>query len=233
MNKNLANEAKVEYISYFQAMELLKARLKAKPEDLAAWVLFEDNRLNAYLNVGEVEPPREFTYAMLSGVDDHSYLKPLMYCRFSLNQIENYIPSDYYITGNDLIARWSKYKSLDPKVYIEMLIKSSRLQDIHPITGLTQASVDDESFPAIEDGLFSLSDIEIIELQDLTVELKKEKKLNSTDHNPKWQLKANEVANKYKEEYGRWPTKAQVISLLMPILNKTFDNIRRRIKRKW
>jgi hypothetical protein len=224
MNNESINDNNIEYIAYPKAIQMLSSRINATSEDLAVWILFEHNGMKAFLKTNELTPPQEFSYAMLNGASDPDYIKPLMACCFDLKIIESYTPTEQYITGKNLIIRWSNYPMIDPITYITIKIQESKLQDIHPVFGLTQASVDDDSFPSIEEGLFAMSEIESIEIQDFEFEESKKVKDGLLNFNPKFQAMANEFANKYYSEYKRFPTKYVVAKKLALNLKVSVEN---------
>ena len=160
-----------QYIAYPKAMRQLAKRLKASPEELAVWVFVwpEPGGLPAYLNANELDPPPEFCFDPYSGDDPdcRDYLSPLMACWFRQQDILNFTPTERYITGEALIDRWSKLSGMQPEAFIRAKIKESRLQDMHPVSGLTQGSMSgDEWYPTMSSGLFALSEIEAIEKED-------------------------------------------------------------------
>lgn len=160
---------KPEYIAYPKAMKSLADRLKATPEELAAWVFFgpglELGGIAAYLNANELDPPPRFYYANYVGSFD--YLAPLMGCWFIAEEIASFQPAERYITGKALIERWGKQPDIQPEAYILAKIRESRLMDCHPIYGGTEATFSGVGlFPPLETGLFPLSHIEEIEVSD-------------------------------------------------------------------
>jgi hypothetical protein len=155
-----------KYIRYGSAIKCLRERLQATPEELAAWVFFgkEDGGLDAYLKANELNPPPRFFYAHQTCCD---YLGPLRYCWFQEADIEDFSPQERFITGAALLERWSHDPDLEPTQIITQMVQESRLMDIHPITGLTQAhGSESEGFPPIEQGLFLLHQVEQIEMDE-------------------------------------------------------------------
>jgi len=170
-NMTATSTQPADYIAYPKALNILKKKWKATPEDLAMWIFLgpEQNGLIAYLNANELSPPRLFSFAYFTGVED--YLSPLMACWFLRNDIDRFEPTDHYITGTALIERWSKQPGLQPNAFINAKIAESRLQDMHPTYGGTQGTFDDDVFPGIKfpslsAGLFAMSQIEAIEAED-------------------------------------------------------------------
>ena len=96
------------------------------------------------------------------------YLSPLMACWFRQDDIDRFEPADRYITGAALIERWSKQPGLRPEAFIRAKIAESRLQDMHPTFGGTEATFgeDNRNFPPLSAGLFAMSHIEQIEAED-------------------------------------------------------------------
>ena len=161
-------DAKDQYVAYPNALMQWAKRLGASPEELAAWLFVgpELGGLSAYLNANELEPPREFHFAPCLG-NDLDYLSPLMGCWFRKDDVLNFSPTKRFITGAALIERWSQHWGIRPEAYIRAKIEESRLQDIHPLSGVTQGRVPgDEEYPPMSSGLFGLSEIEAIEQED-------------------------------------------------------------------
>jgi hypothetical protein len=158
---------KQDYIPYPKAMQLLFERLKSTREEMALWILLGNENgsdgINAYLNV-ELESPTRFYYYHF---DETNYLSTLQYCWFIKSEIESFQPKERYLTGKDLITRWSKYSYVDPINFIQAKITESRLFDFHPVKGFTKAS-NGIGFPPLEEGLFQCSLIEMIEASDLS-----------------------------------------------------------------
>jgi len=157
----------VRYIAYPKAMRQLSARLGATSEELAAWIWSgpEDGGLAAYLNANELDPPPRFFY--VTGSDCHDYIAPLMACWFREGDIEQFEPSNRYITGAALIERWSKRPDVNAVAFIKAKIAESRLLDIHPIYGGTQGTFSEHrDWPSLESGLFQLTHVKQIEAED-------------------------------------------------------------------
>lgn len=163
------------YIAYPKAMAMLRDRLNATPDELAAWVFDgpENDGLAAYRNANELDPPPRFYYGYSYGsADDFDYLAPLMGCWFLRDDIAGFQPVEHYITGKELIERWSKYPDIRPEAFIRARIAESRLLDGHPIYGLTQGTnPEDPSSPPIASALFALSYVEAIEAEDFGSDL--------------------------------------------------------------
>ena len=164
----------VRYIAYPKAMTLLSKRLKATPEELAAWVFMGhvDGGITAFLNANELDPPPPFNYCLcVDSGSDFDYLSPLMGCWFREEDIARFEPADRYINGKALIERWSKQPAIQPEAFIRAKICESRLLDMHPITGLTQGSNPKSgTCPPIESALFVLAHVEDIEEEDFALD---------------------------------------------------------------
>lgn len=157
-----------EYIAYPRAMRQLADRIKATPDEMAAWLFWgpEHGGLTAYLNANELDPPPRFHYN-LGGEGNFDYLSPLMGCWFVAGEIANFQPTERYITGKALIERWGELPAIQPEAYILAKIKESRLVDCHPIYGGTDATFSGlGSFPPLATGLFALSQVVGIEASD-------------------------------------------------------------------
>ncbi len=160
-------ELSVRYMAYPKAVARLIKRLLATPEELAAWVWRgpKDGGLAAYLNANELDPPPRFHYDNYGNTVD--YLSPLMACWFREDDIATFEPIDRFITGKDLIERWSQQPGIQTEAFIRAKIAESRLLDAHPIYGGTQGTCPEEaSFPPLSSGLFVLAQVEEIEVQD-------------------------------------------------------------------
>ncbi len=162
----------IDYIAYPIALHELVARLNGTPEEIAAWVWDgpNDGGLAAYLNANELDPPPRFTFPLGScdGTgDDFDYMSPLMACWFSKDEVARFIPRNRYITGKALIEHWNDKPGLQPIAFIKAKIAESRLLEIHPIYGGTQATFsEDPTFPPPVSGLFVRSYVEKVDLED-------------------------------------------------------------------
>ncbi|CAH1387989.1 hypothetical protein [Candidatus Nitrotoga sp. M5] len=164
--------ASFQYVAYPKAMKLLADRLNAIPEELAAWIFYgtEHGGISAYTNANELSPPPKFFYGYHTGTED--YIAPLMACWFREEDVLNFQPDERYITGNALIERWSKQRGIKPIAFIRAKIAESRLMDMHPIFGGTEAIFSEMgSFPPLETGLFAMSYVRAIEAEDFEVVL--------------------------------------------------------------
>jgi hypothetical protein len=160
----------VRYVAYPKALHELKVRLKATPDELAAWVLMGPSHggIAAYLNANELNPPKRFHFGVGVGSEqDFDYLTPLMGCWFREDELRAFSPKDRYLTGKVLVERWSGIPGIQPEAFISAKIRESRLLDLHPITGGTQATdIGNEGFPPLTSGLFLLQEVEAIEAAD-------------------------------------------------------------------
>ena len=156
------------FIPFPKALSLLVDRLNATSHEVAAWVWSgpEDGGLAAYTNANELGSSRRFWYGEINE-GDFDYLSPLNACWFRKEDITKFDPTDRYVTGKELIDRWKDIPGLRPTAFIGAKIEESRLLDIHPICGGTQADpTNDESCPPLEEALFVLSQVEEIEQID-------------------------------------------------------------------
>ena len=185
------------YLPFPLALKHLRERLGASPHEVSAWLFLSGRtrlrpegappqsgsaatggpapgELHAYLHANELDEPPRFSFDALSpdpASDPLDYLGPLEACWFRREDVDRFEPADRFITGNDLVARWSEVTDLAVGAFIRAKILESRLQDLHPITGGTRAALpSDTALPPLESGLFALSEIEAIELQDLALE---------------------------------------------------------------
>lgn len=154
------------YIAYPKAMKILAERWSATPDELTAWIFLgpDMDGITAYRHANELIPPPRFHFDCFMGED---YLSPLMGCWFRQDEIGQFEPADRYITGAVLIERWGKLPGIVPDAFICAKIAESRLLDIHPTFGCTQGSNADEgAYPPLSAGLFALSHVEQIEIED-------------------------------------------------------------------
>ena len=158
----------IRYVAYPKAMRQLTARLDATPEELAAWTWLgpKDGGIAAYVNANELDPPPRFFYATRG--DSHDYIAPLMACWFKVDDIDQFEPTDRYITGAALIERWGQRPGLNALAFIQAKIAESRLLDIHPIYGGTRGASNEQCLPPLESGLFPMSQVEEVETADFS-----------------------------------------------------------------
>lgn len=182
--QSIGTSPKPAYIPYVTAFKALAKRLKGTTaEEIAAWVWLEN--LAAYPNANELDSPPRFFYGPPRKEKDFDYVASAMGFWFLANDIESFEPNDRYITGKELVARWSVHPGIEPEAYIAARVYESRLLDVHPIYGGTQVSNQGEQdFPPVEFGLFALSEIERIEAEDFGVSVPSTKSAakNKTPH---------------------------------------------------
>lgn len=156
-----------DFIAYPKALKILQERWQASPDELAVWIFRgpEAGGIAAYCNANELDPPPRFYFAYNLSED---YLSALMGCWFLQSDIDQFVPTDRYITGTALIERWSKVPGLRPEAFICAKIAESRLWDVHPTFGHTEATFSGGhvQFPPLSSGLFQVSHVERIEVED-------------------------------------------------------------------
>lgn len=161
-------------------MSLLEKRLQASPEEVAAWVFLgpDDGGLAAYTNANELDPPPRFRFPSPTDAG-HShasgYTGLLMWCWFKSEDVETFEPADRFITGAALVKSWSQIPVIvDAVEYLRAKICESRLCELHPIWGLTQATLPDEADrPHYGTGLFRQSEVRAVEREDFLREVTK------------------------------------------------------------
>ena len=161
------------YVPFPRALKLLNARQGASAEELAAWVFLGETLggLRAFLDANDLDPPPRFSYAALGQDHDaHDFMGPLMGTWYALPELERFRPQDRFITGRALLERWTSQPGLSTRAFILAKVRESRLRELHPVVGLTQASCSDASLPDVDETLFYVSDVEAIEQEDLGVE---------------------------------------------------------------
>lgn len=230
----------LKYIAYPKAMKMLSERLKATPEEMAAWLFLEPGLggLVAYLHVDELDPPPTFSFARYTDNDDPDYIGPMMGCYFRIDDVVKFQPVERFITGKMLIKRWSEKPDIHPRGFIQAKIKESRLLDLHPIYGGTDATFSGNgSHPPLETGLFSLAQIEEIEKSDFSDDVNDVpatgKPAGHLNHDPEMQKMANEMATEIFDSTGRVPTKDKVARKLADKIEIPFDTVLRRIRAEW
>lgn len=163
-------DAEPGYIPYPRAMALLRERLNASPQELALWVFMgpDLHGLQAYCRAHEQNAPPRFNWTDPAGDGDDArdLIGPLMHTWYRLDEVQSFTPQHRYISGQALLDRWGGHPDIDAQAFIVAKVREDRLQDYHPRTGLTQASVDDASMPPLGEGLFSLCEVEAIERED-------------------------------------------------------------------
>lgn len=168
-------EAKNKFIPYPKAIRILRDKLSATSEELAAWIFLgpETGGVSAYLDVDELDEPRLFRFDPWNRQAD-DYLAQIAQCWFLAEDIACFRPEARFITGRSLVDRWAELSS-QTEPFIEAKIRESRLIDIHPITGGTlwnNDTPDDPDnpgnpyYPPKETALFELALVEKIEVED-------------------------------------------------------------------
>lgn len=167
------------YVPFPIAFEQLRQRLAATAEELAAWVFIGPGNggIAAYVgandwvpqpsppsNHNDSIPPQRFFFDISLGED---YVAPLMACWFAEDEISVFKPRDRFITGVTLTNHWRLQSHIQPEAFISAKIAESRLIDIHPILGRTQAGFPEHHWlPPAGSGLFRVADVEAIEAVD-------------------------------------------------------------------
>lgn len=166
LQKAIGKPSDNEYIAYPKALHLLNQRLGVTPDEMAAWIWLtpEHGGIAAYLNANELSPPPRFFFSEVSQSQD--YIGPMMACWFLTCDIEQFVPTERYITGVGLIKRWNMNLGTHALAFIQAKVDESRLLDIHPIYGGTRGTSNDVGLPPLETGLFSLAQVEKIEAED-------------------------------------------------------------------
>jgi hypothetical protein len=163
-----------KYIPFNNARALLEQKFEATTCEIAAWIVFREGRLVAYKHANGLVPPIRFFFQHQTLGDD--YVAALLGAWFGEVELDNFQPTERYIEGRDLIARWEVATKKRAKAFIVARILEFRLEDLHPISGITQGSdAKDESLPPIEDAIFSMSqvsDIEDSEFADMNLVVK-------------------------------------------------------------
>lgn len=166
MNDDMTVTEKDRYLPYPLALRRLDEQLDATPEELAAWIFLEPEAggIAAYLDANELDTPRKFHFSDWRRDD---YRKMMMHCWFLEREIQAFTPAARYITGVTLVERWSRQLGIQPQGFIEAKIAESRLLDLHPVWVLTRGSYpEDAERPPLEEGLFSVAEIQAIEVED-------------------------------------------------------------------
>ncbi len=225
------------YIAFPKALALLAARLGATSEEIAGWVWDgpEQGGLTAYVNANELEPPPRFYFYF--GMDD-DYVSELMACWFRESDIANFTPRGRYISGKALIERWSKHPGINARGLILAKLRESRLLDIHPIYGGTREGSfsEEDSFPALETGLFSVSLVQSIEAEDFAApaDISSSKPAGHLNHDPELQARANEIAKRLMAEKRKsLVTKEKVATLLADERGMDIATVLRRTRKCW
>lgn len=151
-------------IPFSEAGRLLTDRFDATLNELAAWMVFGDSPLPGYLKVQDVTQcsrlilPRVFSSFDLEDA--------LIASWFVQADLVNFVPDERYISGAELLDRWNPYFSRHAAAFIVAKVAELRLTDLHPIAGISQATVPHEPMlPALEEAVFRLSEVESIEAE--------------------------------------------------------------------
>ena len=203
------------YIPYLKARKILADKFGATPDEIAAWIMFGDKRLNAYRYANELNPPaRYFFQDVISG---HDYHGALMACWFGEVELNDFVPAARYILGRGLIERWAPYTGGKMQAFISAKIAESRLADLHPISGMTQGTIPiDESLPVIGEALFSLNQVAAIEQEDFGLA---EGVLNTIGASFKYSLEwrvenAKRAANARYDQSGGYREKREQVRMM-------------------
>lgn len=153
-------------ISHPQAARRLTERYQARPCEMAAWVFLGSaaGGFTAYVPSNEGLEPACFRFGYEMADD---YISPLFGCVFDGEEIDRFQPTDRYITGADLLERWTLAFKGDAEPFIRAMVIQSRLTDLHPIWQRTAcAHPENPGFPPLTTGLFSITQIEQIETEE-------------------------------------------------------------------
>jgi hypothetical protein len=156
-------------IPYPQAAELLRIKLNATPEEIAAWIWIDmpdpnTSGLQAFRNGNEPGATERFRFPGQMGAD---YLAALMACWFREVDVQTFSPTHRFITGSQLIDRWSGNPNLHPEGFIDAKIREARLTCTHPTLDVTIDDCEDEHYVPLRNRLFLLEDVERIEVSEL------------------------------------------------------------------
>lgn len=157
-----------EYIPFLKAKGILSKKLKATPHEIAAWMVFGDNLLYAYQSPMETIPPPRYTFRTVESAE--GYFEALHRCWFGTVELDLFQPDDRYVLGAELLERWKIPTEDSARAFIAARVSESRLQDLHPISGICQVTAPELDYlPSLEEALFPLSEVEAIEANDLEV----------------------------------------------------------------
>lgn len=166
---------KTVYIPYSLAFSQLVKRLgETTAEEIAAWVFMtpKDGGIAAYLNANEIDPPPQFFFG--NHIGEHKYLSWCYRFWFKADDIATFEPDNRFITGKMLLERWAQQKDIPAADRIRIASEESCLMPFHPTLGLTQATYsDDADYAPLEEGLFSLTEVEAYEHERFGVVLGK------------------------------------------------------------
>lgn len=222
------------YLSFRQALPLLKNRIGATKAEFACWIFFDE--LKAYCHVHEFAEPPEFdlsgiamTHWQSADKDSPPYLKALDDAFFLAADVDSFDPEDRYITFSELVQRWLPYcETRELTVnFIRSRVHQSRLSDFAPWLGVTELSR--VFFPSLPDdferlrpttewAMFKLTEVESIEASDFSDETKHPSQALTTNSLP-LREEENPAIGKGKRDKQRRQEKA----ILSAIRAKGFD----------
>lgn len=146
-------------IPFKKAMSILKSRLGASAEELAAWVFLspKNGGVSAYYSAERV-----YRFHFETEMDT-DYVVHLFNCGFEQDAIANFTPSERFITGKELLDSFSgELEELTRKYLIARSIDGT-LTDLHPISGGSDNGLKENlGLPPMEDALFSVAQIQQI-----------------------------------------------------------------------
>ena len=151
-------------LHYIRAKDVLLEIPQCSPEEIAMW-LFADELIAWH---GDEPETRRFTFEWLSRYDyddkgpvnDDDYKRQLTDIYFSAVQLEEFEPVERWMTYQDILDRWAA--SMTETEAVDLIMNRAGTADLsaaHPLLGLPQG--DEE--PTVEDCMFPLSRIEIVE----------------------------------------------------------------------
>ena len=156
-------DAQARLMSLNSTEDFLMSKLGASPEEIAAWVDMgsEAGGLDAFLGNWPLE---QFYFKPGMGMD---YLGELYLCRFLEAQVAKFSPSHRVVTGRELIENMLSSFGARARAYAIAQISEGSLLDFHPTKGVTDAGVYTNSgFPALEEGLFFVSQVIALSRRD-------------------------------------------------------------------
>jgi hypothetical protein len=151
-NENKAY-AEQDFIIYAEALEILKSRLQAIPDEIAMWI--SHNKLRAFRHP-TISDQVYFSNPKYINRDD--YKNFLTYLYFLRDEVKQFEPTRRYISRADLIERWTKLcgNEEDAIIRIQDGAKGSGLFEHHPFSGADAPIVG-------KVGCFDLAIVEAIE----------------------------------------------------------------------
>jgi hypothetical protein len=155
-------------IPFAIACQELKERLDAKVYEIAAWMVFGVTPLPGYIKTQDVTQCSRLVLPRVLNSFDAGEV--LVASWFKQVDVDNFIPDERYISGVELVERWNPHLNGYATAFIVAKVAESRLDDLHPITGLTQATFPGEGLlPPISGAIFRLSQILLIESAELSL----------------------------------------------------------------